>query len=57
MNSIRKQLTQAVAQMKSIAVELWNSATESGFCCGIRLAGSGREESMPTPGSCCGVRV
>ncbi|HEX8926629.1 MAG TPA: hypothetical protein VF786_12600 [Terriglobales bacterium] len=57
MNHIRKQLARAVESLKSFAAELWNSAAESGFCCGIRLAAQRPQEIMPTAGSCCGVRM
>jgi hypothetical protein len=57
MNSLSKRLTHVIQDLKSIATELWNGAAESGFCCGIRLASLSRGQRMPTPSSCCGVRV
>jgi hypothetical protein len=57
MNSVSKRLNGIVRDIKSIASELWDSAAESGFCCGIRLANYSRERHMPTPASCCGVRL
>jgi hypothetical protein len=37
--------------------EMWNTAESCGFCCGVRLDREPRPEEMPTPSSCCGVRV
>jgi hypothetical protein len=39
-----------------ILKEMWNTAENCGFCCGIRLDRE-RQQEMPTPSSCCGVRV
>lgn len=41
----------------SIVSEVWNAAETCGFCCGIRFDREGRGNEMPTPSSCCGVRV
>jgi hypothetical protein len=37
--------------------DAWNTAEACGPCCGIRLDRQKRSDDMPTPSSCCGVRV
>lgn len=41
----------------SIMRDVWNTSGTCGFCCGIRFDREKRENNMPTPSSCCGVRV
>jgi hypothetical protein len=41
----------------SIVKDVWNTSGTCGFCCGIRFDREKRENNMPTPSSCCGVRV
>lgn len=41
----------------SILRDVWNTAETCGFCCGIRFDRERRDNDMPTPSSCCGVRV
>ncbi len=40
-----------------IMADVWNTAQTCGFCCGIRFDREKRGDDMPTPSSCCGVRV
>ncbi len=37
--------------------QMWNAVEDSGYCCGVSRDSKQRTEYMPTPSSCCGVRV
>jgi hypothetical protein len=41
----------------SILKDVWNTAGTCGFCCGIKFDHEKSGNDMPTPSSCCGVRV
>jgi hypothetical protein len=53
---MKDRVNRLLKNIAAVAKEVWNSAEESGFCCGIRLD-CRTCESMPTPSSCCGVRL
>lgn len=51
------KVTGFVSEIGAIVKQLWNAAKDCGYCCGIRFDSPEAGEHMPTPSSCCGVRV
>lgn len=53
------RFTAALKEIGSLLKSVWIEFENSAPCCGIRLDRKETtcSESMPTPGSCCGVRV
>jgi len=50
------RLTSPLYKVGAFMRDVFITAQASDFCCGVRLGRRRREEDMPTPGSCCGVR-
>ena len=43
--------------VRAFVRDLFATAEASDFCCGVRFERTRPQEEMPTPSSCCGVRV
>ena len=49
-----------LARLRALGALVRDGGTRSeagSFCCGVRFDRARTEDDMPTPGSCCGVRV
>lgn len=53
---MKRKVVRFVEEIAAVVKDVWSAAENSGFCCGIRLD-CRTCETMPTPSSCCGVRI
>jgi len=54
---MKRKVIGLLEEVAAVVKDVWAAAENSGFCCGIQLDSGKCSESMPTPSSCCGVRV
>ena len=52
-----KQFLAALHAIGAVITDALTTAGSFDACCGITLGRDGRADDMPTPSSCCGVRV
>ncbi len=54
---INSRVSAALREIGALMRDVFLRVGASDFCCGVRFARTSPRDEMPTPSSCCGVRV